>query len=69
MTISFCRLIEVFFLLACICILPQMSLALPTTELLWPDGAPGAKGDKPADKPTLTIYLPDAAKANGGGPW
>jgi acetyl esterase/lipase len=39
--------------------------AEPKTELLWPDGAPGAKGDKPADKPTLTIWLPDAAKAGG----
>lgn len=34
-------------------------------ELLWPSGAPGAKGDKPADKPTLTIYLPDKDKATG----
>ena len=25
-------------------------------ELLWPAGAPGAKGDKPDDKPTLTIF-------------
>ena len=27
--------------------------------------APGAKGNQPADKPTLTVCLPDAAKANG----
>jgi len=39
--------------------------AEPSVELLWPDGAPGAKGDQPADKPTLTIYLPEAAKATG----
>jgi acetyl esterase/lipase len=39
--------------------------AEPTTELLWPDGAPGAKGDAPADKPTLTVWLPEAAKATG----
>ena len=26
----------------------------PKTELLWPKGAPGAKGDQAADKPTLT---------------
>jgi acetyl esterase/lipase len=37
----------------------------PKAELLWPDGAPGAKGDKPADKPTLTICLPKAELANG----
>jgi acetyl esterase/lipase len=34
-------------------------------ELLWPRGAPGAKGDKPADKPTLTAFLPDERKAVG----
>ena len=33
------------------------------TVLLWPNGAPGAKGDKPEDQPTLTIFLPDPAKA------
>ena len=37
----------------------------PKTELLWPNGAPGAKGDKPADKPTLTIWLPRPELANG----
>jgi acetyl esterase/lipase len=41
------------------------SAASPTTVLLWPDGAPGAKGNQPDDKPTLTVWLPDAAKANG----
>ena len=25
---------------------------------LWPDGAPGATGDTPSDRPTLTPYLP-----------
>ena len=33
--------------------------------LLWPDGAPGAKGTDEGDKPTLTIYLPDKEKATG----
>lgn len=37
----------------------------PKIELLWPDGAPGAKGDKPADKPTLTIWLPEKEKRSG----
>ena len=36
-----------------------------TVELLWPSGAPGAKGDQPADKPTLTISLPERQKAVG----
>lgn len=33
--------------------------------LLWPDGAPGAKGSDDGDKPSLTIYLPAEEKANG----
>ena len=28
------------------------------TELLWPEGAPGALGTAEDDKPTLTAYLP-----------
>jgi acetyl esterase/lipase len=32
--------------------------AEPKTELLWPQGAPGANGDEAKDKPTLIIYLP-----------
>ncbi|MEX0977568.1 MAG: alpha/beta hydrolase [Pirellulales bacterium] len=35
------------------------------TELLWPKGAPGAKGESDNDKPTLTISLPPADKATG----
>lgn len=37
----------------------------PDVQLLWPQGAPEAKGDQPADKPTLTIFLPDKQKAVG----
>ena len=29
----------------------------PRTELLWPNGAPGALGDQDADKPAITVYL------------
>ena len=39
--------------------------AEPKPELLWPDGAPGAKGDKPDDKPTLTVWLPEKEKRVG----
>ncbi|WP_321477442.1 alpha/beta hydrolase [uncultured Paludibaculum sp.] len=35
----------------------------PKTELLWPDGAPGALGTEDVDKPSLTAYL--APNANG----
>ena len=34
-------------------------------RLLWPEGAPGAKGTEDGDKPSLTIYLPEKDKANG----
>lgn len=37
----------------------------PKIELLWPAGAPGAKGDSDNDKPTLAVMLPPADKANG----
>lgn len=33
------------------------------TVLLWPNGAPGALGNKPEDRPTLTIFLPDPSHA------
>ena len=39
--------------------------AEPKVDLLWPNGAPGAKGDAEGDKPTLTIYLPPQEKATG----
>jgi acetyl esterase/lipase len=37
----------------------------PKTELLWPAGAPGAQGDRPQDKPTLIVYLPDQPRGVG----
>ena len=37
----------------------------PKTELLWPDGAPGALGTEDADKPALTLYLPNRMQATG----
>jgi acetyl esterase/lipase len=41
--------------------------AAPKTELLWPNGAPGAMGTKPTDQPSITVYLPPADKATGTG--
>jgi acetyl esterase/lipase len=42
-----------------------LTVSAQTSEpiLLWPDGAPGARGDQPQDKPTLTPYL---ARTNNG---
>lgn len=34
-------------------------------ELLWPNGAPGSIGNDAEDKPNLTVYLPDPARAAG----
>jgi acetyl esterase/lipase len=39
--------------------------AAPQEILLWPDGAPGAVGSEPADKPSLVVQLPPKEKANG----
>jgi acetyl esterase/lipase len=33
--------------------------------LLWPNGAPEAKGTDDEDKPALWVFLPEASKANG----
>src|SRR4051794_17144316 len=43
----------------------------PKTLPLWPDGAPGALGKDTGDEfhagdvPTITVFRPDRAKANG----
>jgi acetyl esterase/lipase len=37
----------------------------PKTEVLWPDGAPGALGTDEADKPSLTLYQPNRTQATG----
>ena len=39
--------------------------AEPKVEVLWPKGAPARSGSEDVDKPTLTVYLPPADKANG----
>ena len=48
-------------LIVCLMLVPLASAAEVTeqlpTVLLWPDGAPGAKGDSNEDKPRLTPYL------------
>lgn len=34
-------------------------------HLLWPNGAPGAVGSEPVDKPKITVYRAPADQANG----
>lgn len=41
-----------------LCAVPVRAQAPPDTVLLWPEGAPGAVGDRPEDRPTLTIHRP-----------
>ncbi|MGW8257175.1 MAG: alpha/beta hydrolase [Thermoguttaceae bacterium] len=56
-------------LLLCCCLLPIQVLTCSADDvqrsLLWPNGAPGAKGDRPEDKPRLTIFRPERSQANG----
>jgi acetyl esterase/lipase len=50
-------------LLVCAGFLVAQRPADPASELLWPDGAPGAVGTEDLDKPSITPWLP--AKSNG----
>lgn len=43
------------------------SAAAADTVLLWPEGAPGAVGNAPEDRPTLTIHRPPPERATGTG--
>lgn len=42
-----------------------LTAAEPEVLLLWPGGAPGALGDRPQDKPQITVSLPPRDKATG----
>ena len=50
-----------FSMLAAFCSLNAQTNSFP----LWPDGAPGALSNEAKDIPTLTVFLPDPAKATG----
>jgi acetyl esterase/lipase len=43
----------------------QHSSSERNVMLLWPDGAPGAKGTTPKDKPSITIFTAPRSTANG----
>ncbi len=50
----------------CIISMNGMGTSLETKEaLLWPEGAPLAKGDNSEDQPTLTLYNPGEKLKNG----
>lgn len=42
------------------------TVPLPAPVLLWPKGAPEAKGSTPGDQPAFYSFLPEAAKNTGG---
>jgi acetyl esterase/lipase len=52
------RFAPVLAFAVCCCLSPGVRAQPPgaQTILLWPDGAPGAKGTADADRPSLTIY-------------
>lgn len=58
-------LASVFLLLGCWGMSGAGQEQKPRTLLLWPAGAPGAKGKTSADIPEVIVYLPRAGKANG----
>jgi hypothetical protein len=44
---------------------PAARAAEPVKMRLWPDGAPGAKGDTDADQPFVQIWQADPTTAKG----
>lgn len=57
---------KTLLLLAALAVTPLMTRAQSTNSFpLWPEGAPGALGTSTNDIPTLTVYLPEPAKATG----
>jgi len=57
---------KTLLLLAALMVTPFMTRAQSTHSFpLWPEGAPGALGTSTNDIPTLTVYLPEPAKATG----
>lgn len=60
----FTRFVPVFLL--CFAASSAGAADVPTEPMvLWPGGAPGAKGKEPTDIPTLTAFLPPKEKATG----
>lgn len=61
------RFASIIFLIAMFSTKSQAQIKGHKTILVWPNGAPGAIGNTPADKPSLTIFLPPADKNTGTG--
>jgi acetyl esterase/lipase len=63
MTLATAAAALLIILLAGILSAARSPAGTPGPVLLWPDGAPGARGDSPEDSPRLTLYL-----VSGDGP-
>ena len=56
-------MLRIVLLLGASLLMAQRNPPEPPSELLWPNGAPGAVGTEELDKPSFTPWLP--AKGNG----
>jgi len=56
---------RIFASLVLICAVRVIAADGPGEILLWPEGAPGANGTAAKDKPSVTVHLAPADKANG----
>ncbi|MCA9246884.1 MAG: alpha/beta hydrolase [Planctomycetales bacterium] len=50
------KTLKFLFVFGALASLPSAAHAEPATELLWPEGAPGAKGQAENDQPKLILY-------------
>jgi acetyl esterase/lipase len=62
-----CQLLCLTLLTAVLVKGTSLIAAEPEKILLWPSGAPDAKGDAEKDKPNITVYLAPPEKACGTG--
>jgi acetyl esterase/lipase len=58
-------LLRNLLLIAVVLISFPAAAAEPEVLLLWPEGAPGAKGERPEDKPQVTVWPAPPEKAAG----
>ncbi len=60
-------------IIGALCSMAQAAEAAQDFILLWPNGAPGSKGNEPVDQPSLTLFVPESANGTavvvcpGGG--
>ena len=56
---------NIHFAVLTVFLIANRTFAEPTTELLWPNGAPGAMGIEEKDKPTLISYVASGENNTG----